>query len=601
MRSKITAIVLCFLILICLLPASVLAEKNTDDIIILYENDVHCALEGYSKLASLKKELLNTHEHVGVVSSGDFIQGGSVGTISRGEYIVRVINLVGYDAIALGNHEFDFKLERLNELTDMLNVAPVCCNFERIDEQKPYFQPYSIVEYGDTKIAYIGITTPATVTASSPGQFKNEDGELVFTFHPSDLADTVQKHVDAARAQGADYVIALSHLGDKEPLFNATELIPDICGIDVFLDAHSHSVIESNVCKDKNGADVIVSSTGTEFEHIGKLTISDGVISTELIKTEDRKSTDPDVDACLAEINEEYLELGSRKVAYSEVELITHDEEGNRIVRVGETNLGDFCSDAFRIVYGADIGYMNGGGIRAPIASGDVTLNDLFDVFPYNNYAVKIETTGKAIRDMLELTTSDWPEERGSFPHISGMTFSLNTSIEPSVELDENGMFVSVRGEYRVYNIKVFDPESQKYEPLELEKKYTVAGTNHSLLEGGGGISMFGDAAVLKNDCELDVNILERYITEHLGGTIGAQYASVSQSITFTDGVIEPEDKGDSKEETVSVSEEPESGSDLWIIILCVAAGVAVILVIAVVLKRRFAKKTNQSSKSSAE
>ena len=187
MKKRIMTIILCIVLTIGVLPASVLAAKNTEDIIILYENDVHCAVEGYSKLAAMKKELQETYTHVGVVSGGDYVQGSSLGAISQGEYIVNLMNLVGYDAVALGNHEFDYRLPRLNELVDMMNTKPVCCNFQKIGETKSYFEPYSIVSYGNVDIAYIGVTTPSTITSSSPAQFKDDKGNFIYTFNPTGL------------------------------------------------------------------------------------------------------------------------------------------------------------------------------------------------------------------------------------------------------------------------------------------------------------------------------------------------------------------------------------------------------------------------------
>ena len=114
MKNKIIAIILSIIIITSALPVWSFASIS-DDIVILYENDVHCAVEGYTKLSAMKKELQKSHEYVGVVSGGDYIQGNSLGVISQGEYIVKLMNLVGYDAVALGNHEFDYRLERLEE------------------------------------------------------------------------------------------------------------------------------------------------------------------------------------------------------------------------------------------------------------------------------------------------------------------------------------------------------------------------------------------------------------------------------------------------------------------------------------------------------
>ena len=130
MKNKFMIVITCILLVISMLPLSAFAV-NSEDIVILYENDVHCTVEGYSKLSAMKKELQETHSYVGVVSGGDFIQGNSLGVISKGEYIINLMNLVGYDAVTLGNHEFDYKLERLAELVDMMDTKPVCCNFQK--------------------------------------------------------------------------------------------------------------------------------------------------------------------------------------------------------------------------------------------------------------------------------------------------------------------------------------------------------------------------------------------------------------------------------------------------------------------------------------
>ena len=166
MKHKIIAMIICVVLIVGIMPVSAFAQSS-DDIVILYENDVHCAVEGYSKLSAMKKELKQTYEHVGVVSCGDYIQGSSLGAISRGEYITELMNLVGYDAVTLGNHEFDFRLDRLEELVAMMATKPVCCNFREIGEDTSYFDPYKIVSYGEVDIAYIGITTPSTISRTA--------------------------------------------------------------------------------------------------------------------------------------------------------------------------------------------------------------------------------------------------------------------------------------------------------------------------------------------------------------------------------------------------------------------------------------------------
>ena len=537
MKKRLLSCIVCICMVLCSLNAVVFA-KDSETIVILYENDVHCAVEGYSKLAAMKNELKTDYEYVGVVSSGDFIQGGTLGSASTGEYIVNLMNIVGYDAIGLGNHEFDYCISRLDELYELSETKFISCNFAKIGEEKTYFEPYSIVSYGDFDIAYIGIITPETVTMARPSQFNNENGELIYTFNETRLYEVVQKSIDEAKKDGADYVIALSHIGYDESgsLNDVTDVIENTDGLDVVLDGHSHSVIEEKNIKDKSGDDVLLTSTGTEFTHIGKLTITNDTFDTELIKTETYTKTDANVDSYLEEIKESYAQIGNRKIGESKVDLVTNDESGNRLVRKAETNLGNFCSDALRIVMNADVSFVNGGGMRAPIKTGDVTFNDLISVYPFNNRIVTAEITGQVLLDMLEMGMMPYPEECGAFPHMSGMTFSVDKSIPSSVKLDDQGFFVSVDGDYRVYDVKVLNKESGLYENLELDKKYVITASDYYILDLGSGLSMFKDANVLKNEGVLDVDIMEMYITENLNGVIGEEYKNVAHRITFTDG-----------------------------------------------------------------
>ena len=554
MKKRLLSCIVCICMVLCSLNAVVFA-KDSETIVILYENDVHCAVEGYSKLVAMKNELKSEYEYVGVVSSGDFVQGGTLGAVSKGEYIVELMNLVGYDAIAPGNHEFDYTISRLTELYELSETKYISCNFAKIGEEKTYFEPYTIVSYGDVDIAYIGIITPETITSARPSQFRNENGEIIYTFNESRLYELVQESIDEATEDGADYVIALSHIGYDESgeLNDVTDVIENTEGLDVVLDAHSHSVIEEKIVKDKSGDDVLLSSTGTGFENIGKLTIANGEFDTELVKTETYTKTDADVDAYIAEINESYAELGNRKIGESKVELITHNEEGVRLVRTAETNLGNLCSDALFFVTNADVSYVNGGGLRAPIKSGDMTFNDIYSVFPFNNRIVTAEITGQVLLDMLEMSMISYPQEDGAFPHMSGITFSVNKSIPSSIKVDENGFFTKVDGDYRVYDVKVLDKESGNYKALELDKKYILAAADYYILNFGSGMSMFKDAKVVESEGMLDVEVLERYITDNLNGVIGEEYKDVLNRITFTDGYenADNEDKAVTRAEAI--------------------------------------------------
>jgi len=526
-----------FAVLLIMLLAGLGTAMAADDekIIILYENDVHCAVEGYAKLAAMQEELAQTNPHVGVVSCGDFIQGGSLGAISKGEYIVNIMNLVGYDAVAPGNHEFDYKIDRLLELTGMLEAPVTCSNFSSTADNHTIFEPYVMVSYGDTNVAYIGITTPDTLTSSTPSQFIGTNGEYIYTFNGDKLAAAVQSAINAAQNAGADYIIGLAHLGTEDVYeqWSTQTLVKNTSGFDVILDGHSHSAIENMQLKDKSGETVYVSSTGTKFANIGKLTLDGETITTELIPADEYTQTEAETAAYIAKINEEYQVLGERKIGHTEYDLVIYDKNGKRLVRNTETNLSDLCADAYRIVTGADIGLINGGGIRESIAAGDITFNDILAVFPFNNDTCIAEVTGQMVVDMLEMGTRLHPIEEGSFQHVSGLTFDLDNSIPSPVIVDENQNFVSVNGTRRVQNVKILNQETGLYEPIDLQKKYTLASHSYMLKEYGSGATMFKNATILSETGILDVELLEAYIADELNGTVSANYAASQNRINI--------------------------------------------------------------------
>ena len=216
-----------------------------------------------------------------------------------------------------------------------------------------------------------------------------------------------------------------------------------------------------------------------------------------------------------------FAESGDKKVADCEFDLITHDSAGNKLIGVTETNLGNLIADAFRIVLGADIAYFNGGGIRSHIEAGEITYNDLLNVLPESNTGVVVEVDGATVLKMLNAAVSKWPEENDNFPHASGILFFVNV-------LEES--------EEKVYGAKILNPETGEYDPLELDKMYTVASNNAILLEGAGGMDMFEDAKVISNTGILDVEILEKYIIDQLDGVVDARYARATRHVTFTEG-----------------------------------------------------------------
>ena len=248
-------------------------------------------------------------------------------------------------------------------------------------------------------------------------------------------------------------------------------MIEKTYGIDVVLDGHSHSVIPGTYLKNKKGEDVLLTSTGTKFQYMGKLTISpDGKFKTELIPTESYPKKDLSVEKVIEDIKEGYKKVSEQVIFTSDVKLASYDEEHNRLVRNQECNIGNFCTDAYRTVFGTDIAFLGGGSIRADLPKGNVTYNDLYTMFPFENGTCKGECTGELLLDILEFSVSIAPGEFGGFQQVSGMRFEYDSSIPSPVVYNANHDFDGVNGERRVKKVEILNKETGKYEPLDPKK-----------------------------------------------------------------------------------------------------------------------------------
>ena len=233
----------------------------------------------------------------------------------------------------------------------------------------------------------------------------------------------------------------------------------------------------------------------------------------------DYEETDDQLRA-IAEIKSGYEEIVNTVVASTKVELTVNDPvSGERMVRRQETNLGDLCADAYRAMSGADIAVVNGGGIRVSIPAGDITYGQIIAVHPFGNEMCVVEATGQQILDALEMGARNAPGECGGFLQVSGMSYEIDLNVEPTVEVDADGMFTGVSGEYRVKNVKVGD------EPLDLAKTYTLASHNYMLKSAGDGMAMFQGCTLLQDSVMIDNQVLINYIVDVLGGVVGEDYA----------------------------------------------------------------------------
>ena len=510
------------------------------EIYILFTSDIHCGIDqnfGFAGLKQIKDTLEAEGYETILVDDGDAIQGEAIGTVTKGETILSLMNEIGYDVAIPGNHEFDYGMDRFLEIAKKASFSYISCNFNLKGDL--VFEPYVIKEVAGKKIAFVGVTTPETLISSTPAYFQDENGEYIYGFMQDKTGEALYKAlqdaIDAAKNEGAEYVYVMGHLGNEaecEP-WTYADVIANTTGIDVFLDGHSHDT-DKVTMKDKEGNDVTRVAVGTKMSNIGYSHINaDGEIEETSsfvwnnpidaptlldIKNDIRTKVD-EAEAKLDEEMGKVVAFTTVDLTISDPEVVDSNGKPIRIIRRTETNLGDLCADAYRDQSGADIAFVNGGGIRVSIEKGDITYGDIIAVHPFGNMLTVIEVSGQQILDALEWGAKAVPGENGGFIQVSGLTYEIDATIDSPCVEDDNSMFVKIKGKRRVSNVMVGD------KPIDPKAKYTLAGHDYMLLGHGDGFTMFDGATVLQDRVKIDNQVLIDYITDTLGGTIGEEYA----------------------------------------------------------------------------
>jgi len=545
------------------------SEELSEDIIIIHTNDVHCGLNdsiGYDGLMLYKKELQTKYKYVLTVDAGDHIQGGAIGLLSKGLDIIKLMNDIKYDVVALGNHEFDYGLNELNKCNETLKTGYISANFCFRKNKTTIFPPYKIINLGNQKIGFIGITTPQTLSKTYLHNIVDDEGKMIYDFltenEGKELYYAIQKYIDEIRKE-VDYIIILSHLGnegDALEQYTSTSLLSHINGIDAMIDGHTHKVYNTT-SKDKDGKDIPLVQTGTKLTHLGILKITkDGIISemlSEIPKPEninyqsiyrDKKLRfiDQEMNTLINNtFNSHYDEL-NKKIGYTNFDLkINIDNSGDsskQISRSEESTLCDLAADAIRYIGDGDICMINAGSVRADLMKGDITFKNILDVLPFSADIIIKEVLGQDILDALEFGMKDLPGKTSRFPQVSGISFKVNTSIKSTVIIDDEEMFVKVEGDRRVYDVMVGK------EKLDIKKKYRLSFDNY-IGNGGDGFSMFKKYEEISNVLKTDNEALIIYIKDELKGKIPDIYQKTQGRI-----IIDEKEDNDNKDNSNSNS-----------------------------------------------
>lgn len=548
--KKLFSLLLALVMVLSLGAGAFAEEAEAETVTVLYTNDVHTYIDkdlNYTVAAQYR----DTLDNVLLVDAGDHIQGTAYGSMDKGETIIELMNLAGYDLATLGNHEFDYGMEGCMNAIEWAEFPYVSCNFYHEEDGvkgENVLDAYKVFEIGGQKIAFIGITTPESFTKSTPAYFQDEDGNYIYGIaggeDGSDLYDTVQETIDAA-AEEADVIIGLGHLGIDEASkpWTSKEVIEHTTGLDAFIDGHSHSTVPMEEVEDAEGNTVILTQTGSYFNALGQMTIApDGTITTELLAPEDVQAAlyatympklfageltaeelEPAVQACqsgwIDAINEELGQV----IGTTEDVLDNYAEDGTRLVRSQETNSGDFAADALYYLFSettqveghhVDMAIMNGGGIRNEALTGDISYLTCKNMHTFGNVACLIEVTGQQILDALEWGARGvgTGEEIGGFLHVAGAKYTIDSSVESGCTMDDKGVFTGVDGDYKVKDVQILDPETGEYEDLDPEATYNLAGYNYTLRDLGDGFSMFQGATNIIDYVMEDYMVLANYV-----------------------------------------------------------------------------------------
>jgi 5'-nucleotidase len=512
-----------------------IAADLTGKTVILHSNDVHGEIAGYAYIAALKAELVKRGAEVILADAGDFSQGDPNVSVSKGATAVEMMNAAGYDVVTLGNHEFDYGYDQLMTNLAGAKFKTICADV--LKDGKSILDPtWTYESASGLKIGFFGLETPETQTKVNPGLIQG----ITFLSNSAgktELYDCAQKQVDDLKAAGADIIVGLWHLGvDDESApdgHRSVDVLAKLTGIDLVIDGHSHTVMTSG----ENGA--AIQSTGTKFANIGVVVIDNAskkiegrcLIPTKVMGGEDGKTVvseldkDETVAAAAAKIKAEVDAKYGAVFAKSEVTLNGDKAPGNRNM---ETNNGDLITEAMLWSVLKESGSVtvpkenvvaitNGGGIRAAIKPGDVTMKDVNTVLPFGNTVAVVYVTGAELLEALEASTYSTPGAVGGYPQTTGIKFTIDTTkaYDANAETYPDSTYYGPKTINRVsiqsINGKAFDPKAT----------YAVV-TNNFCAAGGDTYYAFKAAsAQFDTGIPMDEAVMA-YVETELNGVIPA-------------------------------------------------------------------------------
>lgn len=509
--------------------------EKSKEITIFHTNDVHSRVDNYSKV----KAYIDNYDNKLLVDAGDTFHGQSIATLEFGSSISKILKAMGYVAMVPGNHDFNYGQDRLTELGEEADIKVLAANVKLNGTAK--YDEYTIEEIDGVKVGIFGLATPETAYKTNPNNVTGLDfGTL------DSIVKDAENMVSKLNKEGADIIIALSHLGiDKDSEVKSTDIATAVDGLDLIIDGHSHSILQSYDEFNKT-SDTKVTSTGEYLKNLGQVTVSFdenleveninlGVVDTSTLVEEDEE-----ISSLINSIKEGQEDILNEVVGSTPIKL----EGARELVRWGHTNLGRLITSAMLNETGADIAITNGGGIRDSIEAGDITKDSVIKVLPFGNYIVTKKVKGSDIVAALE---HGMVEGTGSFTHFAGIT------AETKKETDEEGVT-----RHKVISVKV------NGEALDLNKEYILA-TNDFMAVGGDGYTMFSDYPTLNEYSALDESLI-KYIEKI--GSEGIIAIDKEERLVVKDSSDENDDNtGDNGDEDDSDEDKDNEDKDDEVIV----------------------------------
>ena len=491
----------CKLFTICvlaiLLVGVVGAQDDSFSLTIMHTNDVHGHHEpqrngdgGAARQATVVNQIRGDVDNHLLVDGGDRFTGTLFHVQYRGQDSVQIMNAIGYDAMALGNHEFDDGSEVLANFVKGLNFPALSANTDFSEDPllAGLVEPSVILEVGGEQIGVIGLTTPETDILAKPSEF------LVFDY---DLINVTQQEVDKLTAEGVNKIVLVTHIGYGADV----EVAQNVSGVDVVVGGHTNTFLSNTysgargeyptVLESASGEPVLVVQASTKTVYLGRLDVefdADGLLTDwdgDAILLSRYISPDPEISDLIAGLAEPIAELRAKPVGEAAMALTGTNP---RLCRIGECLLGNVISDALLEETGVDIALQNGGGIRADIDEGVVSLGDVLTMLPFGNLISTFELSGADVLAVLENSVNRIQLDENNNPSLDGASGRFMQVAGLRYTFDATQDVGS-----RVVSVDVM--QGGEYVALDAEAVYSVA-TNDFIRAGGDGYAMLAENAI---------------------------------------------------------------------------------------------------------